>query len=60
MSIPQIIDVIGKNGLDDLEPYEEPSLPKEQQLMFIDEVVASATRSQSSYGSRPLSRCIIQ
>lgn len=59
-SIPEIMDVIKKNGLDDLEPYEEPSLPREQQLTFIDEVVAGATRRQSYYGIRPLHRCIVQ
>lgn len=52
--------VIKENGLDDLEPYEEPSLPEEQQLTFIDEVVAGATRPQSYYGIRPLHRCIVQ
>ncbi|KAG6359270.1 hypothetical protein INS49_012791 [Diaporthe citri] len=59
-SIPDIIDVIKQNGLDDLEPYEEPSLPEEQQLTFIDEVVAGATRPQSYYGNRPFHRCIVQ
>ncbi|KAI7784925.1 glycosyltransferase family 1 protein [Diaporthe eres] len=59
-SIPEIMAVIKKNGLDDLEPYEEPSLPDEQQLTFIDEVVAGATRPQSYYGIRPLHRCIVQ
>lgn len=59
-SIPEIIDVIQKNGLDDLEPYEEPSLPKEQQLTFIDEVVAGATRHRPDDGSRPHQRCIVQ
>lgn len=50
-SIPEVMGVIKKNGLDDLEPYEEPSLSEEQQLTFIDEVVAGATRPQ---------RCIVQ
>lgn len=59
-SIPEIMDVIKKNGLDDLEPYEEPSLPQEQQLTFIDEVVAGATRPQPDSGIRPLHRCIVQ
>lgn len=45
------MNVIKKNGLDDLGPYEKPSLPEEQHLTFIDEVVAGATRTQ---------RCIVQ
>ncbi|KAI3397926.1 hypothetical protein diail_10095 [Diaporthe ilicicola] len=60
MSIPEVMHVIKKNGLDDLEPYEEPSLPQDQHLTFIDEVVAGANRQQSYYGIRPLHRCTIQ
>ena len=60
MAIPEVMDVIKKEGLDDLQPYEEPSLPQEPQLTFIDEVVASATSPQSYYGIRRLDRCIVQ
>ncbi|KAJ0120279.1 glycosyltransferase family 1 protein [Diaporthe amygdali] len=52
-SVPEIMHVIKKNALDDLKPYEEPGLPREQQITFIDEVIAGATRPQSS-------RCVVQ
>ncbi|KAL1856929.1 N-acetylglucosaminyldiphosphodolichol N-acetylglucosaminyltransferase catalytic subunit alg13 [Diaporthe australafricana] len=47
-SIAKSIHVIEDNGLDNLEPYKEPGLPQEQQLTFIDEVVADASQQQAS------------
>lgn len=57
MAIPEAMGVIKKRGLDDLEPYEELSLPQEPPLTFIDEVVAG---TQSYYGTRLFHRCIVQ
>jgi hypothetical protein len=59
-SIPEAMEVIQENELDELEPYEELSLPQEPPLTFIDEVIAGATRHQSYYGIRPLHHCIVQ
>ncbi|POS75403.1 UDP-N-acetylglucosamine transferase subunit alg13 [Diaporthe helianthi] len=57
-SISEAMEVIQENKLDDLDPYEELSLPSEPALTFIDEVIAGATRPESQVGI--LGRCIIQ
>lgn len=57
-SITEAMEVIEENKLDDLEPYEELSLPKEPPLTFIDEVIAGATRTESQVGI--FHSCIIQ
>lgn len=50
--------VIQENKLDELEPYEELSLPQEPPLTFIDKVIAGATRPESQVGI--FHRCIVQ
>lgn len=48
-AIPKIIEVIKDNGLDDLQPLEQPILPvhKGDSFSFIDEVIESAYRRDS-------------